>query len=402
MPINLPDIIQHNNQLNSIVDANFVRGGTRSVANLTELYQIGSGINSKVDQLKENVTRVYVSGENKFYLLKNINNRTVPAGWEAENYVYATGTQTISGAKTFTNLITANQLDMFDIDLFQISGVNLQISDGDVEFKNRPTVNGSGIQLRGEVAETPPSLNFNGNRNIRRSSFPSGVNVGGSDIINFVNNVFFPTIPMSISLKNSELLTGGTQAGYRIVFSGSINGNDDSDATLLTLVATDVSNDEVIKVEPNPQFGNFYYTGGLAYSDKNIKVELTYFKNDEQKQIVQNASMIFEYPMYYATGADNLTFDQILYINGTSISGLRTGLGIRLEKQSDKKFTFTTNNEIMYAVLPFSWGPVFSIQDSNGLENIAGWEIYSQPANYYVYKSRYYSSVSNFDLTFKY
>jgi hypothetical protein len=146
MAINLPDIIQHNNQLNSIVDANFVRGGARSVANLTELYQIGSGANSRLDQLKENVTRVYVSGENKSYLLKNINNRTVSSGWQCEDYVYATGTQTISGAKTFTNLITAKQLDMFDIDLFQISGVNLLISNGDLEFKTIPTVNVSGIQ----------------------------------------------------------------------------------------------------------------------------------------------------------------------------------------------------------------------------------------------------------------
>jgi hypothetical protein len=401
MAINLPDIIQHNNQLNSIVDTNFVRGGTRSVADLTELYQIGSGTNSKVDQLKENVTRVYVSGENKFYLLKNINNRTVPAGWQPENYVYTTGTQTISGAKTFTNLITANQLDMFDIDLFQISGVNLQISDGDVEFKFRPTVNGSGVQLVGETSEIPPSLNFDGNRNIRRNVFPSGLNVGGSNILTFVSNVFFPTVPMSISLKNSPLLTGGIQT-YPITFSGSIIGNDDADASLVSLIYTNVSTNSVLQVDSNPQFGNFYYTGDNVSQNTSIKVDLSYFKGT-QKQISQNASITFEYPMYYAiTGSDNLTFNEILYVNSDPAQGLRPGVVTRLEQESDKKFTFTTNNEIIYVAFPSSWGPVSSIQDPNGLENIAGWQLYLQPANYYVYKSRYYSSVSNFDLTFKF
>jgi len=399
MPLNKPDILQHNNPNNAIADASFVRGGARSVANLTELYQIASGVNTKVDQLKQNVTRVYVSGEDRYYLLKDIANASGANGWKLENYVYATGTQTISGAKTFTNLITANQLDMFDVDLFQISGVNLLISNGDVEFKIRPTVNGSGIQLRGEVADAPPSLIFDGNRNIKRSAFPSGVNAGGADIITFVNNVFFPTVPISVSLKSTPLLSAETS--YPITFSGSIVGNDDSDAILGQLIYTNATNNQVVNINSSPTFGNFYYTGSNISSNTNIKVDLVYFKGT-QKQISQNATMAFEYPIYYATGVDNLTFDQILYINGTSISGLRPGVSIKLEQQSDKKFTFTTNNEIIYVLLPSSWGPVSSIQDSNGLENIAGWQLYLQPSNYYVYKSRYYSSVSNFNLTFKY
>jgi len=89
-------------------------------------------------------------------------------------------------------------------------------------------------------------------------------------------------------------------------------------------------------------------------------------------------------------------------VNSDPAQALKPGVVTKLEQQSDKKFTFTTNNEIIYVLLPSSWGPVSSIQDSNGLENIAGWQLYLQQGTYYVYKSRYYSSVSNFDLTFKY
>jgi hypothetical protein len=109
MAITRPDIYEHNNPLNAIVDSNFVRGGIRSaVSGLNELYQIGSGTNDRVDQLKQHSTRVYVSGENQFYILKDISNRTNASGWEAENniiiqdVVYTTGNQTVSGQKWFT------------------------------------------------------------------------------------------------------------------------------------------------------------------------------------------------------------------------------------------------------------------------------------------------------------
>ena len=86
MAIKRPDIYEHNNPLNAIVDSDFVRGGVRtSVANLNELYQIGSGINDKIDQLKEYATKIYVSGENKFYILENLNNRTNISGWIPES-----------------------------------------------------------------------------------------------------------------------------------------------------------------------------------------------------------------------------------------------------------------------------------------------------------------------------
>lgn len=86
MAIKRPDIYEHNNPLNAIVDSDFVRGGVRtSVGNLNELYQIGSGINDKIDQLKEYATKVYVSGNNKFYILKDLNNRTNISGWIPES-----------------------------------------------------------------------------------------------------------------------------------------------------------------------------------------------------------------------------------------------------------------------------------------------------------------------------
>lgn len=82
MALNYPDILQHNNPNLAIADSNFIRGGTRTaVANLTALY----ALSSKVDQLKQYATRVYVTSEAKYYVLVDIANVAIAAGWVVEN-----------------------------------------------------------------------------------------------------------------------------------------------------------------------------------------------------------------------------------------------------------------------------------------------------------------------------
>lgn len=79
MAIKRPDIYEHNNPLYSIADSDFVRGGFRtSVADLTALY----ALSTKVDQLKEQATVVYVVSESKRYVLVDINNVGNSGGWD--------------------------------------------------------------------------------------------------------------------------------------------------------------------------------------------------------------------------------------------------------------------------------------------------------------------------------
>lgn len=81
MAIKRPDIYEHNNPNNAIVDSDGVRGGTRTpVADLSELYALAS----KIDQLKERSTRVFVRSENAYYELVDISNVDKPSGWGKE------------------------------------------------------------------------------------------------------------------------------------------------------------------------------------------------------------------------------------------------------------------------------------------------------------------------------
>ena len=171
MPLNKPDILQHTNPLNAIVDSNFTRGGIRSAVNtLTELYQIGSGANDKVDQLKQHSTRVYVSGEGEFYILKDLSNRTNVSGWQSEsnilgkNIVYTTGDQIISGFKSFR-------------DGFYLNNTNNEEYGGTLLEGNT-----SGISLKTEAHPTDIKI---------RSNFVGGYN---EEVISIGNSFYTDTI----------------------------------------------------------------------------------------------------------------------------------------------------------------------------------------------------------------
>ncbi|QJD95166.1 hypothetical protein HH214_04360 [Mucilaginibacter robiniae] len=76
-----PDIWEHANKTLSAVDANFMRGGGRVTTNLSTLL---TDFVTLTDQLKENVTQVYVISEAAFYLLKSIVNiGNLARGWKA-------------------------------------------------------------------------------------------------------------------------------------------------------------------------------------------------------------------------------------------------------------------------------------------------------------------------------
>jgi hypothetical protein len=150
MAIKRPDIYEHNNPVLSIADSDFVRGGGRVVADLTALY----ALSSNSDQLKERVTKVYVTSETAYYILIDDANIGNSNGWLEESSSTAwgsiTGTlssqtdlQTALDTKT-AKLITTNR---------QTASYTLVLSDADklVEM-NVGSANNLTIPLNSSVA----------------------------------------------------------------------------------------------------------------------------------------------------------------------------------------------------------------------------------------------------------
>ena len=131
----------------------------------------------------------------------------------APNLVYNTGNQNIAGNKTFINNINVsgtgvfNAVDLNNIDDLSISGVNVSIIDGAISLTNRPTVNGTGVVLSGELTTSGNLLQGQIN------TLTTNLFTTGSNLNNKIN-----------SLSGSAVLTFGNQSidGAKTFNSGII------------------------------------------------------------------------------------------------------------------------------------------------------------------------------------
>jgi hypothetical protein len=136
MAIKRPDIYEHNNPNLPIVDSDFVKGGVRSaVQSLSDLY----ALSSKNAQLKQHSTQIYVSGENKIYLLKDINNIGNEDGWEEFNFgggevttqgIINTTYSALTGLKAANNLLSGQYYRISD---FHLTWRNQSVNDNSVK-----------------------------------------------------------------------------------------------------------------------------------------------------------------------------------------------------------------------------------------------------------------------------
>ncbi|MDB4349046.1 hypothetical protein OAA64_01845 [bacterium] len=114
MPITKPDEFKHGNVNLAFVDSDFVRGGIRVVTSASNLTDVT--MQSKVDQLKDNATLVYVTNDSVFYRLKSKANITsLTNGWEE---IDLTGTDGTDGNTILSGSAAPGAGDGVDGDFF--------------------------------------------------------------------------------------------------------------------------------------------------------------------------------------------------------------------------------------------------------------------------------------------
>jgi len=133
MAIKRPDIYEHNNPVLAIVDSDFLRGGGRVVADLTALY----ALSSKSDQLKERVTKVWVTAESAYYILIDDTNIGNSNGWEEETSgatAWGTITGTLSSQTDLQSALDGKQATITGaattIDTEDLTASRSLVSDG--------------------------------------------------------------------------------------------------------------------------------------------------------------------------------------------------------------------------------------------------------------------------------
>lgn len=133
MALRQSDVQIHNNPDLAVVDSNFVKGGFRTaVGSVSGLYALSgkTDLPAACGQVKEHATIVYVTGDSKYYILKDVNNIANVNGWEEFG----------GGAGTLTGVI--NGLHLSGTSIIALGGVltgNTNFSNGILGYTLHPT-----------------------------------------------------------------------------------------------------------------------------------------------------------------------------------------------------------------------------------------------------------------------
>lgn len=249
----------------------------------------------------------------------------------------------------------------------------------------------------GDIIDLPTvfSTPFSGNRQITANVLGfKNLIPGGEDVVSFLNNVFFPFIPASISLNGYPLQEKGVPL-QNIIYAGVITQNQETNISNLQLTKNNV----VFNTISIPAYGSFNYTTSESLnSDGNIGVILSVRNNGSPTTISSTQNIIFEAPMYYGSGVPNLTETLI-----------KNSFIKQVESKSNKTRRFSANNQKLYMVVPQGWNLV-SVIDGAGFNNFPGWGSRqstfllqnSTPQNYIIWETLNLNTVNNFDLTFNF
>lgn len=213
------------------------------------------------------------------------------------------------------------------------------------------------VSLSSEVIS---KINFNGNRNITRNI--SGLyneNVGGDNIKDFLNNLFFPRVNPSLSLTVSPNLNErGVESTINVNFN--VNSNDyeiseygikSSDLLLLSSFGINENSSDSLVYSNN--YSNSVNFEGYAYKTEGGIVSRTRSAN-------------YYDPFYYGV----LTLQEIQSIEGDSIirAEIMSILNKDISPKTNKSYTFNPNNQRIVVLYPITYGDFRSIIDQNGYD----------------------------------
>ena len=191
---------------------------------------------------------------------------------------------------------------------------------------------------------------FNGDRVIKRND-PNfvGINVGGNNIVSFLNNFFFPFIPATISIDSGVIYeTGSLQ---NIITNVIITANDE-----ITYPTSSLKRDGLLITSSNVPPLTFTYTDNNITSDHSY---IGYCQTDNSGSPVIISSEIktvtFLYPFFYGLSS----------IAGLEGNTLYTSLTKDITSFGNKAYVFNGISTYIYFAYPSSYIDLVHVLDPN-------------------------------------
>lgn len=326
MPVGKPDIYQHNNQDLAFVDSDMVRGGVRKVATISDL----TALNAKADQLKENVSLVYVESETKFYLLTDDSNINSTSGWTEFSAISGGGgasslddlsdVSLSAGPAAGSVLVYNDTTDVF-VDTTLQAGTDITITNadgaitiastasggtGNVNVNGTPVDNQLAVWYNSDTIEGDADLTWNGTRlDVSGTVKADGIDINGQIPSTILAGDYQPGSRLFRRFSSQSGLTAGKV--YYLGSSGWALAQANSGATasgLLCVVPQSGSGSEtlasgLVKVATSPA-GN---VGDLVYLSPSTPGEVTTTRPSASTHIVRIVGYLFN------TSRDVIYFD---------------------------------------------------------------------------------------------
>lgn len=317
----------------------------------------------------------------------------------------ASGTLALTAGDTIAIMSNQNNIDQsikFILSCSQIVSVGPTGSQGPIGPSGGPQglagaqgSAGAGTQgVQGPQGGGSGSIGFQGNRLITRGPY-QGLNVGGTDVIEFLNNFFFPFQPATLSIN------GGTN----YVEVGTLNN--------VTVSGSISLNDETIHT------GGYVNKNGSLWNSFGTNTSYSYADNN----LILNSPGTFSYQAYVSvdnngaptvisSGGKALSFvyPMLFGLNNTNLTAGGTAFYSALTKQispaSSMNITLSGVGTYIYFAYPQSYAPLTSIVDPNNFNVTSSFDIYNNVSvtsvglntnyttNYRVYKLRALASPS--------
>jgi hypothetical protein len=209
---------------------------------------------------------------------------------------------------------------------------------------------------------TSSDVPYNGNRTIKRSPYTT-LNVGGTDVVQFLNNFFFPFVPATIAISSGGTYYYETGSSQNFVVDTVLTLNDE---VLVPLVNTG----SVLK---NSTLWNTI-VGSQTLTDTGVSSSNTYQSffyvnnNGSPTTISSNTRAIsFIYPYLWGTSS-------IAGLNGVD---LYSNLIKTVQTSGTKIVNLTGSSTYIYFAFPSSYTSLTSIKDPNLFETLSSFDFSS-------------------------
>lgn len=196
-------------------------------------------------------------------------------------------------------------------------------------------------------------VDFNGNRPITRTGY-IGLNVGGLDVVNFLNNFFFPFVPATVGISGGSN-TWETGSVHSVTLVSTITANQETSYGTASIFRDSALWNTNMTIPPL----------SFTYTDTNISSSHIYLTNVQvdnngSPTIIASTSQTsaFIYPYLWGTST----------IAGLSGTALYNAFTRQVVGQSNKTISMVGNVVYMYFAYPAIYADLSSIKDPNLFE----------------------------------